>query len=629
MTSPVTRPALMAVKPFALAIAIGAAFSSFSSFAIAQTSRDKVLEPVVVTATRSPQAARDVLTDNIVISSEEIAQSGQSALVDLLQKKRGIQITRNGGPGTASSVAIRGANNNQTLVLVDGVRTGSATSGGATWAAIPLSQIDRVEIVYGALSTLYGADAVGGVVQIFTKKGEGPPRLTAFAGAGSYGTRSLEAGISGATGGDRRFSYALSAAHERSDGFSATKPSAFQFNADEDGYEQNSASGQFALALAKGHELGFTFLHSRNESQFDDGASAFDARGIGRLESYALHSKNRVLSNWTSQLRLSRAADKADSLTSTGISTFNTVQNSLGWQNDVTMGTDLLQLVLERREEKTESTQAAVVGTRDTDSVAVSYLLKRGAHLASLGIRNDRNSQFGSHTSGSIGYGYHITQALRANAGAGTSFRAPTFNELYFPEYGLASNQPEKGRNAEIGLYYDDGKSQFSAAYYRNRITELIVSTWPCPVTPAAYPFGCAYNVNKALLTGLSLGAGTTLGSVTLRGSLDLQDPQDETTGRRLARRAKRHGTLSAGYGAGATQAGAEVVFSSQRFDDAANRNSLGGYGLLNLYASHDFAPNWSLFGRWNNVLDKDYELARNYATAGSNLFVGVRYGMR
>ena len=148
-------------------------------------------------------------------------------------------------------------------------------------------------------------------------------------------------------------------------------------------------------------------------------------------------------------------------------------------------------------------------------------------------------------------------------------------------------------------------------------------------MTPAAYPRGCAYNVNKALLTGLSLNAGTKMGNFTLRGTLDVQDPHDEMTGKILARRAKRHGTLSVDYRAGAAQAGAELVLSGKRFDDAANLNRLGGYGLLNLYASYDVAPNWSLFGRWNNVTDKDYELAKNYATAGSNLFVGVRYGMR
>lgn len=621
MTSLAAQSAFNAVKPLAIAIAVSAVFSTAG---FTQANQDKMLDPVVVTATRSPLAARDIITDNLVISSEEIAQSGQTTLVDLLQRKRGIEIVRSGGPGTASSVQIRGTSNNQTVVLIDGVRSSSSTSGGPTWAAIPLAQIDRIEIVYGPLSTLYGADAVGGVVQIFTKSGAGEPRLTASAGAGTHETKSFEAGISGATGDTHRFSYALSAASERSEGFSSAKPGHSSFNPDKDGYRKNSASGRFALELAKGHELGLTFLQSRNESQFDSGASSFDARGVGRVESYALHSKNQFSKDWSSELRLSRANDKADSMRSSGISTFNTTQDNLSWQNDLKIGGDLLQLILERREEKTNSTQAAVIGERTTNSAALAYLLKRGAHLANVGVRHDNSSQFDSHTTGSIGYGYRITPALRASASVGTSFRAPTFNELYFPGFGSPLLQPEEGKNAEIGLYYEGKKTQLSAVYYRNRLSNLIVNG-PCPAGGGL----CASNVNEALLTGLSLGASTTLGSFTVRGSLDIQDPRDETTDTRLARRAKQHGSMAIEHRAGAAMSGVELVFSDERYDDAANRNRLGGYGLLNLYGSYEFAQDWSLFGRWDNVFDKDYELARNYATPGSSVFVGIRYGFR
>ena len=624
MTFTVSRHVILTIKPLTMAIAIAAAFPLFT---FAQSSQDRMLAPVVVTATRSVQAARDIITDNVVITSEEIAQSGFASLPDLLQRKRGIEISRNGGPGTNASVFIRGTNNNQSIVLIDGVRIGSSTSGGATWQTIPLSQIDHIEIVYGPMSTMYGADAVGGVIQIFTKAGDGAPRVTASAGVGSYDTRSLEAGVSGSTGDEHRFSYAIGAAHEKSEGFSATKSGAFGFNPDKDGYQRDSASGRFTLDVAKGHELGLTFLSSRLDSQFDNGSSAFDARNIIRLGSYALHSKNRLLPNWTSRVQLARSIDKVESLTNTGTGIFDTTQNHLNWQNDLTLGSDVLQLVLERREEKAESTVAAVARTRDTNSAAASYLLKRGSHLGNLAIRNDRSSQFGSHTTGSIGYGYRITQVLRASTSIGTSFRAPTFNELYFPQYGSPLIQPEEGKNAEVGVHYDDKKIQLSAVYYRNRLTNLIVNARPCPASTAGYPSGCASNVNKALLTGLSLSASSTFGQLTARGSLDIQDPRDETTNKILARRARQHGSLALEYHAGAIKAGAETVFSGKRFDTIANTAVLRGYGLLNLYGSYDFARNWAVFGRWNNVFDKDYELARNYATPGSNLFIGVRYG--
>ena len=612
----------MACQSLALALA---AFIAFPASAFAQENQEQKLAPVVVTATRIPQIAKEVLSDNLVITSEEIARSGQTSLVDLLQRQRGIEIARNGGPGAVSSVFIRGTANNQNVVLVDGVRVGSATSGGVNWASIPLSQVDHIEIVYGPLSTLYGADAVGGVVQIFTRKGEGAPAPTVSAGIGSYNTRNLEAGISGSNANTR---YSIYAAHENSDGFSAAKPGAFGFNPDKDGYKSDSASGNFSMEWAKGQEAGLNFLYNRLNAQVDVSPD-FDDRNVQKLGTLGLYSKNRLASNWLSTVQLSRSEDKLDSITGFGNTFFNTTQTGLSWQNDISLGKDVLQLIAERRDEEADTSTAALNRSRSTNSIAAAYQLRRGPHLAMFSARNDDNSQFGSKTTGSAAYGYRITDALRANVSYGTSFRAPTFNELYFPQFGIPTNRPERGKNTEAGLYYEDGKSQLSAVYYHNRITDLIVNTFPCPVDPANNPFGCAFNVNEALLTGVTLGARTTLGNTTLRASLDLQDPRDETADRQLARRAKQHGTVGVDYTAGPVTAGGEVVFSDKRFDDSANTIALGGYGIVNLHASYDLTRDWSLFGRWNNVFGKNYELVKNYATPGSNLFVGVRYGLR
>lgn len=622
MIHPISGLAPAACKPLAIAVAVCAAFSAP---VFAQTAQSTNLETIVVTATRTPQIAKEVLADNITISAEEIARSGQLSLVELLQRKRGIEITRNGGPGANSSVFIRGADNKQSIVLIDGVRVGSSTSGGANWSAIPLSQVDHIEIVYGPLSSLYGADAVGGVVQIFTKKGEGPATPIVSAGVGSYETRNLEAGVSGSSGA---FRYALRAAHERSDGFSATRPGAFAYNPDKDGYENNGASGQFSFDLAKDQEVGITFLNSRLDSQFDS-SSSFDDRMLQRLQNIAVYSRNRFAPNWTSEVQFGQSKDLSDSYTAFGKTSFNTTQTDIVWQNNFKIDTsDLLQVLLEQRKEKVDSTTTELDGSRRTNSVAVAYQLKRGQHLASASVRHDDSDQFGSHSTGNVAYGYRINDKLRVNASYGTSFRAPTFNELYFPGFGFAGNKPERGRNTEAGFYYEDGTSEFSAVVYRNRVTDLIVTAIPCPDTSISRARGCAYNVDEALLTGISLGGKTTYRAFTLRASLDLQDPRDETTDRTLQRRAKRHGTIGVDYAAGLLRVGGEVQFSGERFDDLANRNKLGGYGVVNLHASYDIAPKWTLFGRWDNVFDKNYELARNYNTPGSNVFVGVRYGL-
>lgn len=607
-----------------LAAAIAAAFPLST---LAQQT-DAALPAVQVTSTRTPQPVRDVLTDNVVITAEQIAASGQTNLVDLLQQQRGLEVARNGGPGTAASVFLRGASNAQNVVLIDGVRVGSSTLGGATWSALPLSQIDRIEIVYGPLSTMYGADAVGGVVQIFTRKGERTPSLTVGAGLGSYGTRNLEAGLSGATGGEHAVRYSVNVARERAEGFSATRPQNFSYHPDKDGYTRESASGQLGMDIAKGHEIGLTFLHSRLEGEYDAGPSTINDRSISHAGAYSLYSRNQLLSNWSSLLRFSSGLDKARDLSSFGIDTARTRQDAFTWQNDITLGSDLAQVLLERRIERVDSSNFSA-DSRATNSIAASYQMRRGAHLASASLRNDDSSQYGSRTTGNLGYGYRITDALRVNASAGTSFRAPTYNELYFPGYGVPGNRPERGRNVEAGIYYEKGSDRFSAVYYRNRVSDLIVYAAECPVSSQSYPFGCAYNVNQALLSGVTLGASTRFGPYTLRGSMDFQNPRDETTDLLLPRRAKRHGTVALEYAAGALSGGVESRFASRRYDDGANSTSLGGYALLNLYASYQVNRDWSVYGRWNNMLDKNYELASGYATAGSNVFVGVRYTLR
>ncbi len=624
MTSNVSRRAVSALKPFAISLAVASLFPAASTFAAEAAEADAV----VLTAGRQVQAAKDVLADNVVITADEIAKSGASSLTDLLQKQRGIEVTRNGGPGTTSSVFIRGTSNAQNVVLVDGVRIGSSTTGGATWSTIPLSQIERIEIVYGPLSSLYGADAIGGVVQVFTKKGSSAITPTASIGAGSYGLRKVEAGISGAA--DKNLSFALNAAHEEADGFSASTPAAgpFTYNPDKDGYKLDSVSGRLAYEWSKGQELGLNLLQSRLKAQFDAGPS-YDDRSEQRLETIAVYSRNKLADNWTLKAQYAQSEDKSFTDASYGKSQINTEQDIFNLQNDITFGKDVLQLLYENRQEKVATTTAALNGKRTTDSWAASYLLKRGASLASASVRYDDSSVYGSNTTGSIAYGYRINDALRVNASYGTSFRAPTYNELYYPGFGIASNKPEKGKNAEVGIYYELGDTQLSAVYYQNKLTDLLVNVSVCPVEQATHPFGCAYNVAKATLSGLTIGGSTKFGDLSLRGSLDIQDPKDDTTGLQLVRRSKQHGNVAAEYTIAKAKVGVEATFSDKRFDDTANKKVLGGYSLLNLYATYDIAPSWSVIGRWNNVLNKDYQLARNYNSMGSNLYVGLNYGFK
>ncbi len=616
-------PRLTALPPLALALA--------SSFVHAQITIEPALTAVLVTASRAPQAAADVIADHVVISAEDIARSGAANLADLLAQQRAVEIYRNGGPGASTSVLIRGADAKQNVVLVDGVRVGSSTTGAANWTTLPLANVERIEIVYGPLATMYGADAIGGVVQIFTRQGSGPVRVFGAAGAGSRGARMAEAGFAGSTEGEHAVSYAFSLARDKDSGFSAARPGLSSYNPDNDGYDRDSASGRLGVRLSESSEAGLIYLHSHLNAQYDSGASSYDTRTIQNLDTIAAYSRHQLTQNWSVRLQASETADESTSRTSaTSISPIETRQNSYTLQSDLAIGSDLLQVIAERRiEDVVSNTSAALIRARTTNALAAAYSLKRGAHLASISVRDDDSSQYGSKVTGGIGYGYRLSPNVRVNASAGTSFRAPTFNELYSAGFGVESNRPEHGRNVEGGVYYKSGVTSASMVWFRNRMSDLLVNLGKCPVEVATHPNGCAFNVDRATLTGVSMAAATRIGNLDLHTSLDWQDPRDDTTGKLLPRRAHRHGLVGADYSIGQLSAGATLQVSSRRFDDTANRNNLGGYGLLNLHASYQFAPDWSMLVRWNNATAKQYELARNYATAGSTVFAGVRYGLK
>ncbi|WMW79289.1 TonB-dependent receptor [Undibacterium cyanobacteriorum] len=615
-------------KLLATAAAVAAAFPSQ-----AQNSQSSQMaanfdtnETVVITAGRQAQVAKDVLADNLVITAEEIARSGATTVVDLLQQQRGIEISRTGGAGSVASIFIRGAGNAQSVVFIDGVRIGASTTGGATWSTIPLAQIERIEVVYGPLSSLYGADAMGGVIQLFTKKDSKAATSNASYGVGSDGLRRWNAGIFSSDAGS--FSYALNAARESSDGFSAAKPGAgaYTYNLDKDGYTQKSASGNMTWKFDSDWKLGVTFLQSTLDVQFDAGPS-YNDRNQQKLENTAVFLKGKFSSDWQTQLQYARGNDRVFTDASYGKSSAETLQRGWTWQNNISFGRDVLQLIAEKRNEDVTTTTAGVSGERDTNSYAAAYTLKQEAHLATASVRRDQSSQFGSHNTYNLAYGYRLTENLRANVSYGTSFRAPSFNELYYPGYGISTNRPELGKNKEIGFLYDDNVNSFSGVYYDNKVTDLLATANPCPVQQSTHKYGCAYNINKASLSGWTFAASTKLDQLRLRASVDLQDPKDDLTGNRLPRRAKQHATLGADYRWNQWSFGIENVLSGERFDDQANKNRLGGYGLLNLVSSYQFAKNWSVLARWNNIADKKYELARNYNTPGSKFFIALSMG--
>jgi len=584
----------------------------------ADTMKAVILDPIVVTATRSPQRLSTLLADVTVIGPDEIARAGQSGLLDLLSRQPAVEVATNGGPASTSAVFLRGANNAQTLVLLDGVRIGSSTSGTTPYEAIPVDQIERIEILRGPASSLYGADAIGGVIQIFTKRGEqGGARFNANAGYGSYDTSKITAGVAGTTG---PWTYALQLGGARSDGFNAIwNPANFSYNPDRDGYKNANISASGSWRIADEHEVSAQYFRNRLNAQFDAGLD-FDDRTITTVESYALAARDRWTTSWTSWLQAAVGSDDSDTQTGFGDSPFRTRQRQYTWQNDLTLPIGNLQLLAQRLEEQVTSNVDYPVTERTTNSVGAFYQLRAEAQTAEAVVRYDHSSQFGGRTTGSLAYGYRFNPMWRVTVSAGTAFKAPTFNDLYFPGFSNPELLPEKSRNVEAGLYYGGSDQQARIVVYYNQVNDLIV--FVCDEN-----FACApQNVARATLQGVTVGYEKNWDELTLRASVDFQYPEDDATGALLPRRARRHGALVLAHTFGAWRFGVEETASSLRYDDAANTRKMGGYALTNLTVEYGVAKSWTLFARVNNVFDKSYELAADYNTPRANVFVGVRY---
>jgi vitamin B12 transporter len=604
------------------------AMAQSSSVSVANANSS--INPVIVTATRTPTRANDVLADYVYIGPEEIADAGQSSLVQLLQRQRGVEISSNGGSGAIASVFLRGANSGQTLVLIDGVRSQSTNSGSPSWQAIPLSIIDHIEIIFGPQSSLYGSDAIGGVVQIFTKTGDGPVQVGASTGYGTYGTSISDASIYGSTSGDQKIRYSLSATAENVAGFNtiATNNSSRSFynTTQTMGYTRTGAAGKLSQEWSKGQELGLQVFASRNNGQYPVFSSSKSiGNQINDVSTYALFSKNQFTDNWKSLLQIAQSYDLGQALTPTSNAVTNSRQNIYTWQNDVKVGPDLIQFVAEQKVASVFATSGNLSLSQTTNSFAGAYQLKRGSHLGNASIRNDSISDYEPQTTGNLAYGYFFTNQLRANINYGTGFKAPSFYDLYYPNYGVSTLKPEKSKNSEIGLHYETKAFDVRIIGYSNTISNLIqYSSSGCPTGYSS----CASNVANAKITGLSIGGAVRSGNFSLKGSFDQQNPVDENTGFVLAKRARQFGNIGTEYKTSKSAFGAEGTLQANR-NDFSNTGYMGGYAIYNLYGNYELAKDWTLFGRWNNIFNKDYQLSYGYNTLGSNLFVGVRYAMK
>jgi vitamin B12 transporter len=564
------------------------------------------------------------LTQVTVIDRTRIDAATGRTLAELLAAESGVQSWSNGGLGKVSSVSLRGLESRHTLLLIDGVRYGSATIGTPTWDNIPLDAIDRIEIVRGPMSGLYGSDALGGVIQIFTRSGKQGLHPEASTTVGSHSYREVAAG---ARFGSDAFDGHLRLQHRHTGGFSATNPRVpfGNYNPDNDGFEQYSVSGRVGVPLGR-WRADATLLRAEGTTHFDDGPGV-DSRAGLRSEVVSLQLAGPVAGAWRTSFRVARARDDFDTRATasafTPLGNTATTQEQFTWENQVStpIGTALVLAEHVQQEVERPGTPFAL-SERMVTGLGLSLNGEAGGHGWQANLRRDRNSQFGSQTTGAIGYGYAFTPNLRATASFGTSFVAPSFNQLYFPGFGNPNLLPEEGRQHELGVVWRSGPVRSRVVVFDHRIRGFIPSG-PLPS-----------NVPRAKVDGVSASVDADLGAWTIAGSIDSLTPINATEGsanfgRLLPRRAQDSGRLLLDWRAGALSFGGTLRAFGGRFDNADNTTRLGGFAKLDLRADWALSRDWVLAARVNNALDKSYETVLGYNQPGREVFFVARWSPR
>lgn len=598
---------------------------------LAQAETDVNMDEVVVTATRLEQPLKQTLSSTTVITQEDIKNSQAADVPSILRSVAGVEISQSGGTGKASSLYLRGSNATQVLILLDGVRINSATTGTTSLEHLMLDQIERIEVVRGNVSSLYGSEAIGGVVQIFTKHGHGEPVFNASAGAGSHDTQRMAAGLAGSV---ENTDFNFQASRFKTEGISAINPAIVPAaNPDNDGYHNTSVSANVRHAFNADHSLSASVFNSQGHNQYDS-PSIYDVPtdinfNDVQVSKFSLVSDNRLNETWQSKLLMAQGTDSYQDFkngaptayTSGPSSKFKTDNLQLSWTNQMTLskGKQLLVGVEHLGQQVSSDMQPGYNQTeRKVNSLFAGYTGNYGAHLLQTNLRQDNNSQFGIANTGLLGYGYVFTDAWRVTASYSTAFRAPTFNDLYWPAYlGTPTSnpelKPERSNNSEAGLHYATAERNIDFVYFDNQIKDLITldSNW------------VPQNISQARMTGVELSYGEKLGDIDMKLSAVSQNPRDLTNGTILSRRAKRHGSLLLTEEFGSLRLGAEWQYSDSRPDGT---KTLEAYHVFNLTAAYALSKQIKLSLRADNLTDQNDSNVYGYNPLGRTFFASMSY---
>lgn len=582
------------------------------------------LGQIIVTATRTAQTEDQTLAPVTVITRAEIELLQPSSLQDLLNDTPGMTISNQGGPGKISAMFLRGTNANQVLVLVDGIRVGSATAGTTPVQDIPVDQIQRIEIVRGPFSSLYGSEAIGGVIQIFLRHAPGTFTPNASVGIGSYSHWKASSGFSAA--GEKGW-IAVQATHDQTKGINACRVGAaevfggcFADQPDRDGFHDNALTIHGAYQFNAQWSADALAMRTQGFNKYDGSFSDSDDYST-QVVGGQLHFRPNDKLNLS--LRVGSSSDfDEDFLGGVYVDHFDTRRTLGSLQADVALGGGLLSAGMDWQREAVASNYTFTEDSRTDRGVFAQWQRSFGPQSLQANVRRDDNSQFGGKTTGSFLWGWSFAKDLRVTASWGTAFRAPTFNDLYYPGFSNPDLRPESSRNVEIGLRGTPDWGHWSLSIYRNDVSDMI--SWDAARN-------LPNNIDRARITGLEGVVGGKLAGWDVRATATLMNARDNATGgfydgNELPRRPRQSARFDADRSFGRFSFGASWYIATHTYDDIANQNPLGGYALTNLRAGWQFNRDWKLQLALNNVFDKNYETAWFYNQPGRNFMLTLRW---
>ncbi|EGL54868.1 outer membrane cobalamin receptor protein [Methylophaga aminisulfidivorans MP] len=589
------------------------AFTLISSLLSLPVIASDELDSITVTANRMP--TENALAPTTVITEADIEKLQIQDLATLLSRFPGIDMTQNGGLGKTSGVSIRGTNSDHVLVLVDGVKWYSATSGSSALQDFPVSQIERIEIVRGPRAGLYGSEAIGGVIQIFTKSGSiSKPTPNFTVSAGTKNTLRSQAGVSG---GNETTKYNLSYSYDTTNGINAREDR----NPDHDGYRNQSVSLKVNQQWIENWSTDVNLLRSNARNHYD--GSSVNKNYVTDTVQQILGLNNNISVNdtWSMSFGLSESRDRSQNYVDDEITTnYNTRHRYAGWINHLRLNAQhRVNIGFEYENDKIDSSDTYVSDSRDNKAVFASWDAELDKNSWLLSARHDDNESFGHETTGTADYGYQLSDELKLTANAGTGFKTPTFNDLYYPldSFGFQGNpdlKPEKSTSYGIGLEGTPSWGRWAINTYKNKIRNLIV--WD--TSPS--------NVDVAKIKGVEFEVTTRLADWQVSADASFLQPEDDKTGNVLPRRAKRLANMHLDRNWGDWSTGASWKLRGHSYDKADNKKRLGGYGLLDLRVAYKVDPDWTVRLTGQNMLNKDYRTVDEYYSLGRTVMLSLSY---